>query len=120
MYQYFPVFIQIKIVIYSFDNNKLNKGLKSIQAINKSHQISEVNNYRLPFKIKKYTLNRSPHIDKKSREQFKMVKYRHILNISCFNLESVIVLIHTIKHSLMQELSGIGLKIEFKYKTVII
>lgn len=35
----------------------------------------------LPTKIKKYTTLRSPHIDRKSREQFEMRKHRRVLQL---------------------------------------
>jgi small subunit ribosomal protein S10 len=35
----------------------------------------------LPMKIEKFTVNRSPHIDKKSREQFELTTHRRILDI---------------------------------------
>jgi len=116
MYKNIP--IKMKIVVYSFEPKKLAKGLKAIQSIIKSHGITEISNYKLPSKIKKFTLNRSPHIDKKSREQFKMIKCRQIINIESSNVENLITAVHTVKHSLIQELAGIGLKIEFKHNTV--
>jgi len=35
----------------------------------------------LPTKIARYTVNRSPHVDKKSREQFEMRTHKRILDI---------------------------------------
>ena len=35
----------------------------------------------LPTKIEKYTVNRSPHIDKKSREQFEIRIHKRLLDI---------------------------------------
>ena len=35
----------------------------------------------LPTRIERFTVNRSPHIDKKSREQFEMRTHKRILNI---------------------------------------
>ena len=35
----------------------------------------------LPTKIEKFTVNRSPHIDKKSREQFEMRTHKRLLDI---------------------------------------
>jgi small subunit ribosomal protein S10 len=35
----------------------------------------------LPTEINKYTVLRSPHIDKKSREQFEMRTYKRLLDI---------------------------------------
>ena len=35
----------------------------------------------LPTRIERYTVNRSPHIDKKSREQFEMRTHKRVLDI---------------------------------------
>ena len=35
----------------------------------------------LPTKIEKFTVNRSPHVDKKSREQFEMRTHKRLLDI---------------------------------------
>ena len=35
----------------------------------------------LPTRIEKFTVNRSPHIDKKSREQFEMRTHKRVLDI---------------------------------------
>ena len=35
----------------------------------------------LPTRIEKFTVNRSPHIDKKSREQFEVRTYKRLLDI---------------------------------------
>lgn len=34
--------------------------------------------FALPIKKKKFTLLRSPHVHKKSREQFQLIKYKHV------------------------------------------
>ena len=36
----------------------------------------------LPVKINRYTILRSPHVNKKSREQFEIRKYKRLLEIS--------------------------------------
>lgn len=35
----------------------------------------------LPTRIRKYTVNRSPHVDKKSREQFELRIHKRVLDI---------------------------------------
>ena len=37
--------------------------------------------FRLPTRIEKFTVNRSPHVDKKSREQFEVRTYKRLLDI---------------------------------------
>ena len=35
----------------------------------------------MPTKIERFTVNRSPHVDKKSREQFETRTYKRVLDI---------------------------------------
>jgi small subunit ribosomal protein S10 len=69
----------------------------------------------LPIKKQRFTVLRSPHVDKKSREHFEMRSYSKLLKIS-FNFENIFdkqrakLLINFIKHSS----SGLSLKITFK------
>ena len=116
MYEKIP--IKIQIVVYSFEFKKLFKSLLGIQSIIKTHGFSKFKHCILPLHLKKYTLNRSSHIDKKSREQFKMSRYRYTLTLESSNIENINELIYTLKHNLIQKTSGIGLKIELKYKTL--
>lgn len=37
--------------------------------------------FRSPTRIEKFTVNRSPHVDKKSREQFEMRTHKRLLDI---------------------------------------
>lgn len=43
----------------------------------------------LPMKIEKWTVNRGPYIDKKSREQFERRTYKRLLDISGCTAETV-------------------------------
>jgi ribosomal protein S10 len=111
--------IKIKIVMYSYETLHLSKAMKTLNYLANTHQIIQNSNIKMPCKIKKYTLNRSPHIDKKSREQFKMMKCCHIVYWECSNIKNVITAIHTLKHSLVSQLSGVSLKIDFGYTTIL-
>lgn len=71
----------VHISFKSFDNFYIESSLNHIYQINKylqsgfSHKYREKNiNY--PIIIKKYTVLKSPHIDKKSREQFEWKRYK--------------------------------------------
>ena len=70
------------IQLKSFDLDVLGNGCKSIIEIasrDKGIVISDI--IHLPRTIRKITVNRSPHIDKKSREQFEIRTYTRILCI---------------------------------------
>ena len=69
---------RVHISFKSFDNLYIESSLDQISQINKylqTHQYKE-KNISLPTVIKKYTVLRSPHIDKKSREQFEWKRYK--------------------------------------------
>ena len=65
--------IELKTVnksILNIYNNFLQKFLIKLSLLYKQ--------FTLPIKKKKFTLLRSPHVFKKSREQFQIIKYKHI------------------------------------------
>lgn len=66
----------------------------------------------LPKKIKKFTVLRSPHIDKKSREQFEIRKYKDILQISIPDRDIALLFLEILKNI---ELIGIELEINVRF-----
>jgi small subunit ribosomal protein S10 len=69
----------------------------------------------LPIKNQRFTVLRSPHVDKKSREHFEMRSYSKLLKVSFnfnnnFDKQKAKLLINFIKNSA----SGLSLKITFK------
>lgn len=72
---------KIRIKLKSYDHRILDKSVKSIiDTVNRTgaHISGPV---LLPVKIKKYTVLRSPHVDKKSREQFEMRIHKRLIDI---------------------------------------
>ena len=69
---------QVHISIKSFDNLYIDNTINQILQINKYLQIQKDTEKKvhLPSIKKKYTVLRSPHIDKKSREQFEWKRYK--------------------------------------------
>lgn len=108
----------LKMKVYSFEQKKLTQSLHLIRLLCGYYSIThQISSYALPWKTRKFTLNRSPHIDKKSREQFKLTKGSLIINFKFDSSVKLISAIFLMKHKLMQKLAGIGLKTEFKYHT---
>ena len=71
-----------KIVIKSFDLSTIELSVDKIKQIAMFMGISTISDaIRLPTKIKKYTVLRSPFIDKKSREQFETRTHSRLLVI---------------------------------------
>ena len=73
---------KIIIRLKAFDHELLDKATKEIvSTVNRTG--AEVSGpIPLPRRIKRFTVNRSPHIDKKSREQFEIRTYMRLVIIS--------------------------------------
>ena len=71
----------IRIRLKAFDHRVLDAS--TIEIVNTAKRTGA--NVRgpipLPTRIERYTVNRSPHIDKKSREQFEMRTHERMLDI---------------------------------------
>ena len=83
----------LNIKIKSFHVYYINKFILTIkQKINYSFPF-QINQVFLPIKIEKFTVLRSPHVDKKARDQFERRTYNRLLRIELiiqkdsFNLE---------------------------------
>jgi len=76
---------RVAICMKAYDHRLLDKCIKRvIEAVEKSGA-SIIGPVPLPTKIKRYTVIRSPHKDKSSREQFEMRVHRRVLEISNSN-----------------------------------
>ena len=71
----------IRIRLKAFDYRVLDTSTKEIVSTAKRTGAQVRGPIPLPNKIEKYTVLRSPHIDKKSREQFEMRTHKRLLDI---------------------------------------
>ena len=71
----------IRIRLKAFDHRILDTSAKEIVSTAKRTGAQVRGPVPLPTRIERYTVNRSPHIDKKSREQFEMRTHRRLLDI---------------------------------------
>ena len=71
----------IRIRLKAFDHRILDTSTKEI--VNTAKRTGEQirGPVPLPTRIERFTVNRSPHVDKKSREQFEMRTHRRLLDI---------------------------------------
>ncbi len=67
---------------------------------------------KLPVKIQKFTLLSSPHVNKKSREQFEVRTYKRLLVLNVKNKDVIFPLINQLYLKLPQ-----GLSIKIVYNT---
>ena len=71
----------IRIRLKSFDHRILDKSTGEIVATAKRTGAGVRGPIPLPTRIERFTVNRSPHIDKKSREQFEIRTHKRMLDI---------------------------------------
>ena len=97
---------KIIIRLKAFDHELLDKATKEIVAtVNRTG--AEISGpIPLPRRIKRFTVNRSPHIDKKSREQFEIRTYMRLVIISYSTPQTV--------ESLMKVDLAAGVGVEIK------
>ncbi len=74
-------FARIRIKLRAYDHKMLDDSLAKIVETVQRTGGSLVGPVLLPTHIKKYTVLRSPHSDKKSREQFEMRVHKRVVDI---------------------------------------
>lgn len=72
---------KIRIKLKSFDYRILDKSVASIVNTAKETGAKVVGPIPLPTKISRWTVLRSPHIDKNSREQFEIRVHKRLIEI---------------------------------------
>ena len=72
---------RIRIKLRGYDHRLLDHSTKEIVSAAQRTGASVTGPIPLPTAISKYTVNRSPHVDKKSREQFEMRTHKRLLDI---------------------------------------
>ena len=71
----------VKVKLKSYDKSLLKNCIKRIFTIAKSTDSSVVGPVPLPLHIKKFTILSSPHVDKKTRDQYEIRKYKRLIII---------------------------------------
>jgi small subunit ribosomal protein S10 len=72
---------KIRIRLKAYDHKQLDKSLNEIVDTARRTGARVAGPIPLPTKISKYTVLRSPHIDKKSREQFEVRTHKRLVDI---------------------------------------
>jgi small subunit ribosomal protein S10 len=72
---------RIRINLKAFDYRLLDASVQDIVGVAKRTGAKVAGPIPLPTRIRKYTVNRSPHVDKKSREQFELRIHKRVLDI---------------------------------------
>jgi len=103
IYSYYKLFITRFYKIYF----KYFIYLKKIQII------------ALPVKHKKYTVLRSPHINKKSKEQFESKMYSHFFIFNNYNKKNLLNFIKFLKYFSLSKTKILPLKIKIQQQFLI-
>jgi small subunit ribosomal protein S10 len=72
---------KIRIRLKGYDHKLLDLSTKEIVDTARRTGATIVGPIPLPTSVNKFTVLRSPHVDKKSREQFEMRTHRRLLDI---------------------------------------
>ena len=72
---------KIRIRLKAFDHRVLDQSVREIVGTAKRTGARVRGPIPLPNRIERFTVNRSPHVDKKSREQFEIRTHKRLLDI---------------------------------------
>ena len=72
---------KLRIKLRAYDSSILDASVQEIVQTAKNTGAKVAGPIPLPTEINKYTVLRSPHIDKKSREQFELSSYKRLIDI---------------------------------------
>ncbi len=72
---------RIRIRLQAYDHSVLDQAVLDIIETAKGTGARVVGPTPLPTKIERYTVNRSPHVNKKSMEQFEMRTHKRLLDL---------------------------------------
>ncbi len=72
---------KIRIKLRAYDHRILDQSVKEIVETAKRTGARIAGPVPLPTRIQKFTVLRSPHIDKKSREQFEIRTHKRLIDI---------------------------------------
>ncbi|NRB10493.1 MAG: 30S ribosomal protein S10 [Rickettsiaceae bacterium] len=73
---------KIKIRLKAFDHKTLRRAASEILGAARRAGSDVVGPIPLPRSISRFTINRSPHVDKKSREQFEIRRQKRLIIIN--------------------------------------
>ena len=72
---------RIRIRLQAYDHSVLDQAVLDIIETAKGSGARVVGPVPLPTRIERYSVNRSPHVDKKSMDQFEMRTHKRLLDI---------------------------------------
>ena len=97
---------KLRIYLQSYDHKLLDQSAKKIAEVVKKNGSEIAGPLPLPTKTKKYTVLRSVHVNKDSREQFEMRTHKRLIEIKEPSKETIEALTH------LDLPSGVDIKIK--------
>ena len=80
---------RIRVKLRSFDHRLIDQSTYEIVATAKRTGATVSGPIPLPTKIERFTILRSPHVNKKAREQFEMRTHKRLIDILNTNEDTV-------------------------------
>jgi small subunit ribosomal protein S10 len=80
---------RIRVKLRSFDHELVDKSTSEIVATAKRTGATVSGPVPLPTRIERFTVLRSPHVNKKSREQFEIRTHKRLIDILNTNEDTV-------------------------------
>ena len=80
---------KIRIKLKAFEHKILDKAVRDIVNTAKRTGARVVGPIPLPTRIEKFVVTRSPHVDKKSREQFEIRTHKRMIDIFEHNPQTI-------------------------------
>jgi ribosomal protein S10 len=109
--------IQLKIRIKSFHPFYINRFVMFSQEESKKYFNYETKNIFLPRKIERFTVLRSPHVDKRARDQFEKITHKRLLIISfAYTGEDSLQKVYQLSNLLQRIAVGVSLVYKFQIK----
>ena len=102
---------KIRIKLKAFDHRLLDQSVKEIVKTVKKTGAKISGPVPMPTEINRWTVLRSPHVDKKSREQFEMRTHKRVVDILDPNPQTVDALMK------LDLASGVDVEIKLQKKT---
>jgi len=107
----------MKILIKSFDSQNLKDSLEQIIKMRKvlsKNLCSKESVFGLPKTTQRWTVLRSPHVDKKSREQFQIQNHCVLYNTDFNDKKELTIFFQKLKHA---ELYGSEFSVEIAHSS---
>ena len=101
---------KIRIKLKAYDHHLVNKSAEGIIKVIKPTGTKVTGPIPLPTKQEKFTVMRSPHVNKKSREQFKLPIHMRLIDIHMPNTAKS----HKVLDALMKIELQAGVEVDIK------